>query len=553
MELYEKYIKETIDEFGHLTDISFNIPENFNFAFDIIDYYGRVKPNKVAMIWIADDKSERKFTFKDISEYSSMTANYFKSLGIKKGDKVLLILRRHYQFWFSILALHKLGAVAIPATDQLMKKDLVYRINLAEVKAVICSSSGTIATEVEKAVADCGQVKVKVITGCSREGWRDFDSEMATFPSTFLRPEGHDATSKSDTMVMFFTSGTTGYPKLAIHDYTYAIAHFTTAKWWHNVNVEGLHLTVADTGWGKALWGKLYGQWILSAPIFVYDFTKFNADDLLTLIQKYRITTFCAPPTIYRFFIKEDLSKYDLSSLQYVTTAGEALNPEVFKQLQNATGLKLMEGFGQTETSLTLANLIGATSKPGSMGKPNPQYKIRLITSEGNLAVAGEVGEVCIDVSVPPVGLFKGYYHDEVNTNAVIHDGVYHTGDMAWFDEDGYYWFVGRTDDLIKSSGYRIGPFEIESVIMEYPSVLECAVTGVPDPVRGQIVKATIVLIKGVEGTEELKKEIQTYVKHATAPYKYPRVIEFVSELPKTISGKIKRTEIRKGSESANT
>ncbi len=545
MELYKKYITETIDSDGRLTGIDFSIPDDYNFAFDVIDYYGQNLPSKKAMIWVGDDLFERTFTFKDMSDYSSQVANYFKSLGIGKGDKVMLILRRHYQFWFSILALHKLGAIAIPATDQLMKKDLVYRFKLAEVKAVVCSDSGNIASEVEAAAAECEDVKLLINTGAPRLGWRSFDKEYLKFPNVFPRPIGNEGTNKNDVMVMFFTSGTTGYPKLAMHNYTYSLAHFATAKWWHNVNVDGLHLSVADTGWGKALWGKLYGQWLLSACLFVYDFNRFCADDLLTLISKYKLTTFCAPPTIYRFFIKEDLTKYDLSSLEYITTAGEALNPEVFKQFQTATGLKIMEGFGQTETTLTLANLVNTQSKAGSMGKPTPQYKIHLLNGDDQEVGVGEVGEVCIDITNFPVGLFIGYYKDEKNTSSVIHDGFYHTGDMAWQDEDGYFWFVGRTDDLIKSSGYRIGPFEIESVIMEHPSVLECAVTGVPDPVRGQIVKATIVLVKGAVGSEELKKDIQTYVKHMTAPYKYPRVIEFVPELPKTISGKIRRTEIR--------
>lgn len=545
MELYKKYINEVFDENGYLKDISFNIPDNFNFAYDVIDYYGKELPNKKAMVWVGEDKTERIFTFKDISDYTSQTANYFASLGIKKGDRVMLVLRRHYQFWFSIIALHKMGAIAIPATDQLMEKDLVYRFDAAGVNAVICSSNGSIENEMEQAFDKCPNVKIKVLVGESRESWHNFDIEMPKFSNVFPRPTGKLATHKNDIMVMFFTSGTTGYPKIAMHDYTYALAHFTTAKWWHNIDVNGIHLTIADTGWGKALWGKLYGQWLLSACIFTYDFTRFHADDVLSLLENYNITTFCAPPTIYRFFIKEDLSKYNLSSLKYATIAGEALNPEVFKQFYNATGIKLMEGFGQTETTLTLANMIGTKPKPGSMGKPNPQYNVKLVAGDGSLASTGEVGEICIDLTRQSVGLFKGYYKDEVNTNAVMYDNLYHTGDMAWRDEDGYYWYVGRTDDLIKSSGYRIGPFEIESVIMEHPSVLECAVTGVPDPIRGQIVKATIVLVKGVEGTEQLKKEIQQYVKHATAPYKYPRVIDFVQELPKTISGKIRRTAIR--------
>lgn len=547
MELYEKYVTETVDkETGRITGVDFSIPDDFNFGFDVVDYHARKTPDKKAVVWVGEDYSERIFTFKDMSVLTNQTANYFVSLGIKKGDKVMLILRRHYQFWLSIVALHKIGAVTIPATDQLMKKDLVYRFNLADVSAVICSAGGSISKEVEAAAADCPTVKTLVMVGENREGWYDFDNGVKAFPLSFERPSGADATYKNDVVLMFFTSGTSGYPKLVMHDHTYAIGHFMTAKWWHNVDVNGIHLTISDTGWGKAVWGKLYGQWLLGCCVFVYDFVKFNAEDMLSIIEKYKITTFCAPPTIFRFLIKEDLSKYDLSALKYATIAGEALNPEVFKQFFNMTGLKLMEGFGQTETTLTLANLLHMTPKPGSMGMPSPQYDIKLINAEGRIAETGEEGEICIDISASiPLGLFRGYYNNAEATAAVMHDGLYHTGDTAWRDEDGYYWFVGRKDDLIKSSGYRIGPFEIESVLMEHPAVLECAVTGAPDPVRGQVVKATIVLTKNYTPSDELKKELQQFVKKLTAPYKYPRIVDFVDELPKTISGKIRRAEIR--------
>lgn len=547
MELYEKYVTETVDkQTNMLTGIDFHIPDDFNFGFDVVDYYARKTPDKTALLWVGENHEERVFSFKQISDLTNRTANYFKSLGIRKGDRVMLILRRHYQFWLSIVALHKIGAISIPATDQLMKKDLVYRFNLADVNAVVCSSSSTISREVDEAVKVCPGVKIKVLTGEKRDGWHDFDGEFMAFSDVFERPSGVDASYKNDTILMFFTSGTAGYPKLVMHDHTYAIGHFITAKWWHKIDGNGIHLTIADTGWGKAVWGKLYGQWLLGCCVFVYDFVRFNAEDMLEVISKHKITTFCAPPTIFRFLIKEDLSKYDISSIKYATIAGEALNPEVFKQFYNNTGIKLMEGFGQTETTLTLGNLLGMTPKPGSMGKPSPQYKIKLINADGNLAETGEEGEICVDISDgSPVGLFRGYYNNEEATKAVMHDGLYHTGDTAWRDEDGYYWFVGRTDDLIKSSGYRIGPFEIESVLMEHPSVLECAITGVPDPIRGQVVKATIVLAKGYTASDELKKEIQNYVKHLTAPYKYPRVIEFVDELPKTISGKIRRAALR--------
>ncbi len=554
MQLYEKYVTETVDETtGRLTKVDFHIPDDFNFGFDVVDYWANVAPDKTALLWVGENHEEKSFSFSDVSRLSNKTANYFRSLGIKKGDRVMLILRRHYQFWLSIVALHKIGAIAIPATDQLMKKDLVYRFNLAGVSAVVVSSSGSIADETEKAAEVCSCVKTKILVGGKRDGWYDFDNEVPAFSDEFPKERGTESTYKNDVALMFFTSGTSGYPKLVMHDHTYAIGHFVTAKWWHNIDGNGVHLTIADTGWGKAVWGKLYGQWLMGNCVFVYDFVRFNADDMLSVIEKHKITTFCAPPTIFRFLIKEDLSKYDISSIKYATIAGEALNPEVFKQFYNATGIKLMEGFGQTETTLTLANLLNMTPKPGSMGMPSPQYKIKLINASGQLAENGEEGEICIDISEgSPVGLFRGYYNNDEATRAVMHDGLYHTGDTAWRDEDGYYWFVGRTDDLIKSSGYRIGPFEIESVLMEHPAVLECAVTGAPDPVRGQVVKATIVLTKGYEASEELKKDIQQFVKRLTAPYKYPRIVEFVNELPKTISGKIRRTELREKDNAGN-
>jgi len=544
--LYKKYVKETLDENGNLKDIDFNVPDSFNFGFDVVDVLGEEKPDKPAMVWISNDLEEHIFTFADMKKYSSMAANYFKSLGIKKGDRVMLVLKRHYQYWFSIVALHKIGAIVIPATNQLTKKDFVYRFNMAGVKAVICTSDGETADAVDEAAAESPTLEIKVIAKKSREGWHNFDEEFAKMSDVFPRPEGEDAPMRDEPMLMYFTSGTSGYPKMAVHSHTYAIGHIVTARWWHNVDPEGVHFTVSDTGWGKAAWGKLYGQWLCESCVFTYDFDKFAPENLLPLIGKYKVTTFCAPPTIYRFFIKEDLKKYDLSSLKYATIAGEALNPEVFNQFYATTGIKLMEGFGQTETTLTVANLIGMEPKPGSMGKPNPQYDIDIVSPDGNSVSAGEVGEIVVrtDKKVP-YGMYIGYYNNEELTKQAWHDGAYHTGDMAWRDEDGYFWYVGRTDDLIKSSGYRIGPFEIESVIMEHPSVLECAVTAVPDPIRGQAVKATIVLTRGYTPSEELKKEIQNYVKDNTAPYKYPRVVEFVEELPKTISGKIRRVELR--------
>ena len=545
--IFNQFVDFTLNEDGVLQDIHFKDEENFNFAFDIVDGLAEKCPNKTAMLHVSRDKQVRNFTFQDMSRYSSQTANYFKSLGIRKGDRVMLVLKRHYQFWFSILALHKLGAIVIPATNLLVEHDFEYRFNAAGVKAIVATADGDVAHQVDLAAARCPELEIKMLVGGTREGWHDFDAEMALCSDVFPRPSKEEGAFGSDLMLMFFTSGTTGYPKIAAHNHKYPLGHFTTAKFWHNVNPDGLHFTISDTGWGKALWGKLYGQWMCEAPIFTYDFDKFDANDILPMFKKFNITTFCAPPTMFRFFIKEDLAKFDLSTLEYACTAGEALNPEVYYQFLKATGLKVMEGFGQTETTLTIYNPIGTEPRPGSMGIPNPLYDVDIVDPDGKPVAQGETGEIVIhtDKGVP-CGLFCGYYRDEEKTKEAWHDGLYHTGDTAWRDEDGYIWYVGRVDDVIKSSGYRIGPFEIESVIMELPYVLECAITAAPDPIRGQVVKATIVLVKGKEASEELKKEIQTYVKKNTAPYKYPRIVEFVEELPKTISGKIKRAEIRK-------
>lgn len=538
------FVHTELDENGILKSIDFMNEEKFNFAFDIVDKMAEKEPDKLAMLWVSKHHEEKRFTFNDMKRMSNKTANYFKSLGIKRGDRVMLILKRHYQFWFAILALHKLGAVVIPATNLLMEHDLDYRFKAAGVRALVCTPDGQVADEALRAAKNCGTVEFLMMANGAREGWLDFDAEVEKQSDVFERTE--DTACGSDPMLMFFTSGTTGYPKIAEHNYKYALGHYITAKYWHNVNPEGLHFTISDTGWGKALWGKLYGQWMCEAPIFTYDFDKFDAHDILPMFKQYNITTFCAPPTMYRFFIKEDLSKYDLSSIEYSTTAGEALNPEVYEQWKRATGLSIYEGFGQTETTLSIYNPVGSVPKSGSMGIPSPLYDVDLILPDGTPAPVGETGKIVIRTDKhTPCGLFMGYYRDEEKTREAWSGGVYHTGDTAWRDEDGYFWFVGRVDDVIKSSGYRIGPFEIESVIMELPYVLECAVTGVPDDVRGQVVKATIVTTKGTVPSEELKKEIQTYVKSHTAPYKYPRVIEFVESLPKTISGKIKRNEIR--------
>ena len=539
--IYENFVTPQEDDKGLVTSLSFHNTENFNFAFDIVDEMAKQKPDKLAMLHLDRFGNERRFSFRQISRDSSRAANYFKSLGIKKGDRVMLILRRHYQFWFCILGLHKLGAIPIPATNQLVEHDLTYRFNAAGVKCVVATGVGEVAAQIDLAMKDSPTVEHRIMVDGHREGWRNFDEEYRMFSSNFPRTE--DAPGGDDPMLMLFTSGTTGYPKIATHSYKYPLGHFVTAKYWHCVNPNGLHLTISDTGWGKALWGKLYGQWMCEAATFVYDFDRFSAADILPLFKKYNITTFCAPPTMYRFMIKEDLSKYDLSSIEHATIAGEALNPEVFYQFRKATGISLMEGFGQTETALIVANLAGMRPKVGSMGKPVPGFDVDIVDHDGKSVGIGETGEIVVRLQGgKPNGLTLGYYNNETGRPYIdFPAGLYHTGDTAWHDEDGYYWYVGRVDDLIKSSGYRIGPFEIESVIMELPYVLECGVSAAPDEIRGQVVKASIVLVKGKEPTEELKKEIQDYVKHRTAPYKYPRIVVFRDELPKTISGKIQR------------
>ena len=544
--VFKKFVDVKENDEGQLEEISFKPTLDFNFGFDVVDYLGTNKPDKLAMLWVSKNKEEKRFTFGDMKRDTSRAANYFKSLGIKKGDKVMLVLKRHYQFWTAIVALHKIGAVVIPATNLLTKKDYEYRFDAARVSTVICTAEDGVTEQVDLAVPNSPTLKNKIIANGDREGWSSFDTEILKFSDVFDRPTGEDTLSKDDMMLMYFTSGTTGYPKIATHDFTYPLGHLVTARYWHNVQQDGIHFTISDTGWGKAVWGKLYGQWLSEAAVFTYDFDRFKADDILPMFEKYKITTFCAPPTMYRFFIQEDISKYDLSSLVHCTIAGEALNPEVFNKFYECTGLKLMEGFGQTETTLAVANLIGMEPKPGSMGKPTPQYNIEIINGEGKVSKDGEVGEIVLRTdNGRPCGMFTEYYLDEEKTKEAWNNDIYHTGDLAWRDENGYFWYVGRTDDLIKSSGYRIGPFEIESVLMEHPSVVECAVTAVPDEIRGQAVKATIVLAKDYVPSDELKAEIQQFVKNLTAPYKYPRVIEFVDELPKTISGKIRRVEIR--------
>ena len=541
--VYTNFIDVEENENGTPTSIRFKNTDRFNFAFDIVDALSDKKPNKLAMLYIGKDKTEKRFSFRDMRRASAQCANYFKSLGIRKGDRVMLVMKRHYQFWFAMLGLNKLGAIAIPASNQLQEHDFEYRFRSAGIRALICTADGEVAEQAELAAKNCPELEYKIMVGGKRDGWRSFDEEYPLYSTHYKR--GEDAPCGDDLMLMFFTSGTSGYPKIAAHNYKYALGHFHTAKYWHNVDPDGLHLTISDTGWAKAMWGKLYGQWLCEAATFVYDFDRFDAAEILPMFKKYGITTFCAPPTMLRMMIKQDLSRYDFSTVRHMTTAGEALNPEVYRQFEKATGLQILEGFGQSESTMMIGNMTGAPHKIGSMGKPAPIYDISLVDSEGNPVPTGQPGEIVVNLqNGVPCGLFTGYYGDPEKTAEVWHDGFYHTGDVAWRDEDGFYWYVGRVDDVIKSSGYRIGPFEIESVIMELPYVLECGVSAAPDEIRGQVVKASIVLVPGTEPTEELKKEIQTYVKEKTAPYKYPRIVKFCESLPKTSSGKIQRNKL---------
>jgi len=526
------------------------VPENFNFGYDVVDEAAAANPDKIALVWCDDKGGNKVFTFGQLKHFSDKTANFFSSLGIRKGDPVMLVLKRRFEFWFCILALHKIGAIAIPATHLLTPKDIVYRNNAADIKMIVSVSDEIVIRHIEESEAQSPSLALKILVGGSRDGWLDFNAEIERAPEFFPRPSGDSATSNSDIMLLYFTSGTTGMPKMVQHDFTYPLGHILTAKYWQNVQEDGLHLTVADTGWAKAVWGKIYGQWIAGCAVFVYDYERFEPRKLLDVLVKYGITSFCAPPTIYRFLIKEDLSKYRFNKLTYCAIAGEPLNPEVYAQFLKATGIRLMEGYGQTESTVAIGTFPWLEPKPGSMGKPSPRYDIDLLNDDGKACDVGEEGQIVVRTGkVMPVGMFGGYYRDAELTTAVWHDDIYYTGDMAWRDEDGYYWFVGRADDLIKSSGYRIGPFEVESALIEHPAVIECAITPVPDPLRGQVVKASIVLSKGYIAGEELAHELQAHVKKVTAPYKYPRIIEFVSELPKTISGKIRRVAIREKDE----
>jgi acetyl-CoA synthetase len=546
--MLERFVKQTkyTSQEDFRKNFKIEVPENFNFGYDVVDAWAATQPDKKAILWTNDQGLEHQYTYAELKEKTDATASYFQSLGIGHGDMVMLILKRRIEFWLSIIALHKLGAVAIPATHLLTKKDIVYRCNAADIKMIVCAGENVITDHIVEAMPACPTLQHVVSIGPGMpEGFKDFQEGIAS-AAPFVKPA--QPNTNDDIMLMYFTSGTTGEPKMVAHDFTYPLGHITTGSFWHNLHADSLHLTIADTGWGKAAWGKLYGQMLAGANIFVYDHEKFTPADILQKIQDCKITSLCAPPTIFRFLIKEDISKYDLSSLEYCTTAGEALNYSVYETFLKITGIRLMEGFGQTETTMTLGTFPWMEPKPGSMGVPNPQYEIDLLTPDGRSAEDGEQGQIVIRTgNGKPLGLFKGYYRDAERTEDAWHDDTYYTGDVAWRDEDGYYWFVGRADDVIKSSGYRIGPFEVESALMTHPAVVECAITGVPDEIRGQVVKATIILSKDYKGQEgpELIKELQNHVKKVTAPYKYPRVIEFVDELPKTISGKIRRVEIR--------
>ena len=574
----ERYVTEAYDDNGLLTQFDVNVPADFNFAYDVVDDIALADPDRTAMVWCNPEGEEHVFTFADMKYWSDKTANFFAECGIGRGDFVMVILRRHYQFWFTMLALAKLGAVAVPATFMLKEHDLTYRLKGADIKAVVCTSAGDIADVVDAVAGECPSVETLILVNpagagltpqdadgtwligegelagpalsgsegicaapAERAGWRDFNSEVRAAPADFARRE----TAAADPMLMYFSSGTTGNPKMVLHDSGYALAHLITAKHWHNVNPEGLHFTIADTGWGKAVWGKFFGQWLMEAAVLTYDFDRYNPADILALIGKYGVTTLCCPPTMYRLMTEVDVDAFDLSSLQYCTTAGEALNPDLFDFWREHTGLTIYEGFGQTETPLTVGNLTNSTPRPGSMGKPVPLYKMAILRGDGTECDTGETGEICIGIDPHPAGIMMEYYRNPEKTAEAMHDGWYHTGDTAWRDEEGNYWYVGRNDDVIKSSGYRIGPFEIESVLLEHDAVRECAVTGVPDPVRGFAVKATVVLADGWKGSDALTEELQKWVKRQTAPYKYPRIIEYVDDLPRTVNGKIRRAAIR--------
>lgn len=552
LEIHKEYLTERLDEAGHPEHFTLHCPPGFNFAYDVLDRLGTLTPERRALVWCDEAGERRTFTFAEMKDLSDRAASYLLASGVRRGDRVLVILKRHYQFWYVIMALHKIGAVAIPATNQLKKYDLVFRLEEATITAVVCTMDGDIAAQVEAAERAVGRTLVKLGVRGRREGWDDADEGIAA-AGPFVPPAPEDRPAVHDDMLLYFTSGTTAEPKMVVHDFSYPVAHIATAKYWHRVDPEGLHLTLSETGWAKSVWGKLYGQWFLETAIDVYDFDRFDPRRLLQHIQDDGVTTFCAAPTVYRFLITEDLAAYDLSRLQHCTIAGEAMNPVVYETFREKTGLELKEGYGQTETTLTVVTNYWQATKAGSMGTPSPSYDVVLLGEDGQEVGPGHTGEICLRTpdGRRPIGMFSGYYRDPETTARAWHDGYYHTGDLAEKDEDGYFWYVGRADDMIKTSGYRVGPFEVESVVMQHPAVLECAITGAPDEVRGTVIKATIVLGAGYEPSEALKKEIQAFVKSVAAPYKYPRIVEFVDQMPKTISGKIRRVEMRQASAAA--
>ena len=535
-----RYVKETYDENGLLKHLDIDCPDDFNFGYDIVDDIAVNDPERVAMVWEHENGECRRFTFADIKRLSDKTCNYLASKGIGKGDFGMLVLKHSYQFWFICVALHKMGAIAVPATFMLKSHDIEYRIDAAGLKAAIVTDDDDIIESFEGA-GNIDKLACRFTVNGHRDGWLDFDREMEECSEAWERVP----TKRTDRFLMYFTSGTSGNPKMAVHDYSYPLGHILLAKHWQQVEADGLHWTVADTGWAKNAWGKFYGQWIMEAAVFVYEYDRFEPHHIMNMIEKHRITTFCCPPTMFRLYLNAGIEGHDLSSLKNCCIAGEPLSPDTFNTWYKATGLKLMEAFGQTESSVIVGTFKGMTPKPGSMGKPSPQFRVELLDKEGNPVRPGEEGEICVSISPRVPGIFVEYYRDEVKTNETLRDGWHHTGDVAWKDEDGYFWYLGRNDDIIKSSGYRISPFEIESVLVEHPAVLEVAVTGVPDPIRGQLVKATIILREAYKPTDELKKELQQFTKSRTAPYKYPRVIEFVDAIPKSISGKVRRVVIR--------
>ena len=541
--IYQRFCTEIKDENGGLKKLTLNYPDNFNFGYDVVDEYAAVSPDKRAMVWCNVENEEHIFTFLDVKRYSNKMANVFREYGIGRGDRVMLVLKRHYEYWFAAVALHKLGAVMIPATHMLTVDDFVYRINASGVKAIVCTAQDDVPSTIKQALRKSEKTPVLWCVQKDVEGFFNLTSQMEAASDAFDRVE----TSAADPMMLYFTSGTTGYPKGVIHDFTYPLAHIVTAKYWQQAQDDGLHFTVAETGWAKASWGKIYGQWLIGSAVMIYDFDNFDPKQLVTVINRYGVTSFCAPPTVYRYLVRKGIES--MPTLKHASTAGEMLAPEVFRKFTQETGIPLCEGYGQTETTLLMANFKGRQPKEGAMGTVSPFYNIELRDKDGKQVPDGQIGEVVI---IPPAsgkqaGVFTGYLDNEEQYKYVWRGGVYHTGDAAYRDSDGLYWFHGRFDDIIKTGGFRVGPYEIENVLMEHPAVVECSVIGVPDKLRGQAIKAVIVPGHGYEPTRELELAIKEFCNRRLAEYKWVRLVEFVSAMPKTISGKIKKTELRKG------